>query len=324
MADNIHDWHHYGDWPPDSDYCFFYAEADGVLHRLLALLGNPASPSDVNPFGSSGGIPNWKILAAYYDLDDELGEEDEINYEDGWDGCGPPNPFNLISSFFGTNPGYYRVDPKRLIIQPGFYAGVEFQANWGKLGITETNRITNDISNQFSESGKRDGFGLRFGYRFAPWNSGLFIDPVLQLAIYDQTIRKVFPSTSYLGLATLWSMSAIINLGYNVQPNVSIYALGGVALRTAKYEINFGGQATSDTKTAPGLVIGAGVEYKPYFLLQSKLPMTVFAEYQHIEYQDVKLDAPEASPFFDYKFKSRDDVFKVGLNIQLSGIGEKF
>ncbi len=40
--------------------------------------------------------------------------------------------------------------------------------NWGKLGITETDRFSGFTTNQFDRSGKRDDFGVQFGWKGNP------------------------------------------------------------------------------------------------------------------------------------------------------------
>ena len=300
LADVIHGWHENDDWPPDDEYCRKYKDGDKLYNQLRQVLGNPSSLSSIDPKGISAGLPNSIIIDAARKLGDELDEEDGINDEWGHDPCWPP--FLLERRLYSLSNF------------SGFYVGAEFMGNWGKLGITEMDRFNNAVTNQFDRSGKRDGFGFQFGYKFAPWNNGVTVNPFVSTDFFDQTIRQSFPNTTYLGTATNWALTTGVKIGYDVRPDVNIYSLGGATFLNQKAEINFGGPITSETKTVPGLALGIGAEYKPSFLQGYGVPVSVYAQYQHTWYKDVHLDNPTASPGFNYAFQRSDNIVKLGVN----------
>lgn len=294
LRDVIHDWHHDGHWPPNEEYCKKYKDAEGILGQLQSMLLN----------GPTGGLSPQTVSDAYKDLNSELAEEDDINDEEFGRGYNPCNPPPEIIPIRGDSVA-------------GFYVGTEFMANWGKLGITETDRFSGATTNQFDRSGKRDGFGFQFGWKGNPWNNPWTVSPFAAFDFYDQTIRQTFPNTSYLGTATNWSIQTGVKIGYDLRPDLNVYGLGAATFLNQKTEINFGGVSSSETKTVPGLTLGAGFEYRPMFLQGFGVPLTMYAQYQHTEYQAVHLDAPAASPSFNYKFQLRDDVIKLGVNAYL-------
>lgn len=108
-----------------------------------------------------------------------------------------------------------------------------------------------------------------------------------------------------------------MKIGYDLRPDLNVYGLGAAKFLNEKAEIKFGSVDSSETKTVPGFSLGAELEYKPMFLQGFGVPLTLYAQYQHTEYQAVHLDAPTASPFFNYKFLLRDDAVKLGANAYL-------
>ena len=300
--------------PPDRTYCLQYYRAEDLLKQLWTLLGRPGTIKDVDLNGTTGGVPNRVILAAGAALEDELAEEDEINYEDDWD-CPPRWMLNLPQlSLIGGQPlvggRYAPMNP-----YAGFYVGGEFIANWGFGAIGESFTLTGQMTNNFQRYGKRDGFGFTGGYNFpVPGSNGLLIGAYVAFDFFDQVLNQEFAASGYyLGTTTNWLLTAGMKAGFVSNLGFYLYTIAAASFVNEKVEINFN-TVTSETKTVPGVTVGVGVEVQPEPFRRAGLPLTVSLQYQHTWYETVHVDMPEASPLFNYEFKREDNVIKVGVN----------
>jgi hypothetical protein len=281
-ADIIHDWHDTGAGFPETaaDYCRRYKDFDGILDQLRNLLGNPASPSDVDPNGTSGGVSNKTILDTYFDLNSELAEEDDINDDWGFS-CDPPKLF--YRGLTASNSG-------------GFFLGLQLSGDTRSLTIAEYLALTGAQTNNFDKSGTGIGLGFKFGYTFKM--SDYRVSPFISVDIPgQQTLAQTFAGGTYINSKVNWTSTLGANFGVMVVPSTQLYGILVLSLMNQKTEINFGGPISSDTKTVPGLTVGGGIDYRFY-----KSPFAVYTELQYTMWQKQWMNSPAASPAFNYAF----------------------
>ncbi len=195
----------------------------------------------------------------------------------------------------------------------GPYIGGELAKNWGRVRSTETFAATGVRTNEFTNTGDPLGFGLVAGYDFAPWGNAVRVGPFASFDILHETVRQNFAGGQFLGTRTNWFATLGARVGYLATNNFQVYALTGVTFVNHDLKVNFATAASSNA-TTPGFTLGAGFEYRPDFAIGGN-PVTLFAHYQHTWYARASFNTPASSPAFNYAFRRRDDMVKVGFKV---------
>jgi hypothetical protein len=199
-----------------------------------------------------------------------------------------------------------------------FYFLIQTLKNSGQLDLAE--RLAETGKQTFGATDRVDplGFGIGFGYNFAPWNNNVMLGAFGTFDVLNQTINHDFAGGSFIGTRSRWIGTAGLKFGVTAARNWFFYGLGGVGLLNQDVTVNFGAPfVTSKNTTVPGVTAGLGVEVRPRFLQRFGRPISLFAQYQHTWWADAHLDQPFASPLFNYG--RQDDTVKFGLNIYFGG-----
>jgi hypothetical protein len=183
--------------------------------------------------------------------------------------------------------------------------------------ITERDKISGLITNQFFDSNDPLGFGLAAGYNFAPWNNNIVVGPFASIDWYKLSVNHTFSGGTFLGTTSHWVATAGVKAGVVTAQHLYIYGLAGAAWLNQDLNVNFATAASQNT-TAPGFTLGLGGEYHPTSWSLFGKPVSVFAQYQHTWWSTANFNTPTSSPGFNYAFKREDDTIKLGLNIYLS------
>lgn len=198
----------------------------------------------------------------------------------------------------------------------GFYVGLEIAKNSGRVKTREFLASNGELTNEFTDTGDPLGVGVAVGYYFRPFGS-VVVGPFASFDFLRQTINHTFAGGTFLGTTTHWIATAGGRLGVNAA-GMLVYGLAGASFLNHDLNINFGGPVTSQNTTTPGFTAGIGGEFQLSALQRSLgVPVSVFVQYQHTWWQEAHLDAPAASPRFNYAFSREDDTVKLGLNFYL-------
>jgi hypothetical protein len=202
---------------------------------------------------------------------------------------------------------------------PGLYVSLQTQENFGLVKTREFLRSTGARTFESEDRGDPLGAGVVVGYNFRPWSNNVLIGPFASFDFLKQTINHNFGGGSFFGTTTHWIATAGVKAGIVTAPGLMVYGLGGVAVLNEDLNINFGGPVTSQNTTIPGATVGVGGEFQPRVLQQFGRPVALFVQYQHTWWQTAQLNAPVASPLFNYTFRREDDTFKAGVTIYFGG-----
>lgn len=203
----------------------------------------------------------------------------------------------------------------------GFYAGGQIALNAGDQEITERLVEGGDITNRLVDRDDDVFGGVVAGYNFAPFNNRIVVGPFISFDWGDQTIQHDFAGGTFIGSETDWIATAGLKAGVVVAPGTFLYGLVGGSLLEEELNIDFGGPVTSRNETVSGVTVGGGGEWRPSGLRAFGRPVSIFAQYQHTWWEDVALNQPAASPFFNYDFEREDDSVRAGVNIYLQRYG---
>jgi hypothetical protein len=199
----------------------------------------------------------------------------------------------------------------------GFYAGGQLASIAGDQKIVERLALGGDVTNSLTDSSSDLGGGVVVGYNFTPWNNRIIVGPFVSFDWLDQEINHEFAGGTFIGSTAHWIGTAGVKAGLAVAPGAFLYGLVGGSLLEEELNIDFGGPVTSRNETVSGVTVGAGGEWRPSGMQVLGHPVSVFAQYQHTWWEDVALNRPAASPFFNYDFEREDVSVRAGINIHL-------
>ncbi len=219
--------------------------------------------------------------------------------------CPPPKIDSVKAAFHSP---FYEI--------PCFYIGGEIIKNWGDVRTTETWNSTDQVTNQFDDSGDPFGAGIIAGYNFLQRNN-IIAGSLVSFDFMNQTINRNFGSSTYIGTTTHWIFNADMKGGFVTSPNIFIYGIAGIALLNQDLNINFGGPITSNNTTVFGFAFGIGGEYQPAFLQNFGRDISLSLQVQHTWWLNSNLNNPAASPGFNYTFYREDNTIKLGVNVYL-------
>jgi hypothetical protein len=196
----------------------------------------------------------------------------------------------------------------------GFYITPYATGNFNTLGQTERFKMTNVITNDFSDSSSAMGGGFVAGYLFAPWNNNFLVGLFGSVDFLNQNTNRTFPGGFFLGQNTNVIGTVGPQLGVAVTPEVLFFGEVGPAFVKLDQKLNFSGPVTSVSQTVTGVNIGVGVAVQPANWQVGGIPIAITVGYNHIFLPATTFDNP-GSPLFLYSNQSDINQFKVGVRL---------
>ena len=206
----------------------------------------------------------------------------------------------------------------------GPFIGLQLAGVWSGVRTSENLASTGMRTNLFNDSGSTVGGGINAGFNWQLPNSPFVVGGVLTLNGMNDTVTHNFLGGSSIGSTVNFTAAAEARAGYLATPNVLIYGQTGIAVAHQNVQLNFGGATSSRSQLTPGYALGAGVEWQPP--ISPLFPttaspaggwtMSVFAQYDHIWWDKATLNAPSASPFYNYGWSRQSDMFTVGVRLR--------
>jgi hypothetical protein len=210
----------------------------------------------------------------------------------------------------------------------GFWFGFQFlevsqKLNWmrsqgnGNFNQNQFNPLQNDgLPNSGSVTQDPLGVGVTVGYAFTPW-SNVRVSPFLSVDYLNMSVAQTFPSGSLVGTTSNFAATAGVKAGPQLPIGLWLYGIAGASALNEKLNVVIGPVSSSMSTTVPGATVGFGGAITPSFLQGFRMPVSVFAEYQHTWWQEASFPTPAASPPFNYNFRRQDDVVKFGFMLSL-------
>jgi outer membrane immunogenic protein len=195
----------------------------------------------------------------------------------------------------------------------GFYIGANGSGNSHMLGQTERFKMTNAITNDFSDSSSAIGGGFEAGYLFPLWNNSFLVGLFGSVDFPNQSTNHTFGG-GFLGQDTNVIGTIGPQIAFAVTPGVLFYGQAGVAVADVDQKLNFSGPVTSVNKTVTGASLGVGFAFQPTNLQVAGIPVSITAQYNRIFLPRTTFDNP-GSPLFLYSNQSDIDQFKIGVRI---------
>jgi opacity protein-like surface antigen len=200
----------------------------------------------------------------------------------------------------------------------GFYIGGFVAGNFNTLGQTETFKMTDDVTNRFSDKSNAVGGGFNAGFLFSPWNSNILVGPSASVDFLNQDTNHTFPGNFFLGQTINIIGTVNGQIGVAATPGLFVYGELGLAFANLDHKLNFSGPVTSVNQTVPGVNLGIGAAFQPHWEFAGH-PVALFAQYNHVILQNATFDNP-GSLGFTYRNQNDFDVFKIGLRLHISNV----
>ena len=199
----------------------------------------------------------------------------------------------------------------------GFYIGANGSGNFNTLGQTERFKMTNAVTNDFSDSSSAIGGGFEAGYLFPLWNKSVLVGLFGSVDFPNQSTNRTFANGFFLGQNT--NVIGIVGpqVAFAVTPEVLFYGQAGVAVADVDHKLNFSGPVTLVNKTVTGASLGLGVAFRPTNWQIAGIPVAITAQYNHIFLPRTTFDNP-GSPLFLYSNQSDIDQFKIGVRVEFN------
>jgi opacity protein-like surface antigen len=195
----------------------------------------------------------------------------------------------------------------------GFYLGGNVGGNFNWLGQTETFKMTNAITNQFSDSSSAVGGGFNAGLLFSPWNNNILVGPSASIDFLRQdTIHTFPPGPFFLGQTTNVIGTVNGQIGVVATPGLFLYAELGLAVVNVDHKLNFSGPVTSVNQNVTGANVGVGFVFQPANWQVAGIPVAVTGQYNHVFLPGTTFDNP-GSPLFLYHNQNDIDRITIGL-----------
>ena len=196
------------------------------------------------------------------------------------------------------------------------YTGGFALKDWTHEHIEERLGADGHLTNQFDVVKDPAGGGVDFGVYF-PWTSTVRVGPYASIGFLNLPAYHNFSNGNYLGTTTHWMAQIGGKAGVMITPSWFVYGLTALSLINEEVKIYLGGPVTSQNKTVPGVALGGGLEYTDTTWRLFGLQLGVYGEYNHTWSDTARVNAPAASPTFNYKFRREDDTIKVGVHVYL-------
>ncbi|MDE2379262.1 hypothetical protein [Bradyrhizobium sp.] len=224
-----------------------------------------------------------------------------------------------------------RIEPAKLysvgtLVRPptasfaGWFISGNVSGNFSALDQTEIFKMTNVVTNRFSDSSQTVGFGFNAGYLFAPWNNGILVGASASVDVLNQDTSHTFPGGFFLGQTAGVIGSVNAQLGFVGTPHFLIYGEAGPAFVRLDQKLNFSGPVTSVDTWATGVNVGIGAAYEPPDWQFAGHRLAIFSQVNRIFLPSVTFDNP-GSPGFIYRNQNDIVQLKFGLRLEL-GDGE--
>jgi opacity protein-like surface antigen len=184
------------------------------------------------------------------------------------------------------------------------------------LGQTERFRMTDAVTNQFSDSSNAVGGGLSAGYLF-PLGNNIFVGPAVSVDFLNQNTNHDFAGGFFLGqtINTITTVSG--QVAFAPLPGLLFYGEAGAAFANVTQKLNFTGLVTTSDQTVTGLNVGIGAAFQPFNWQIAGIPVVVFGQYNHIFLPDTQFINP-GSPAFTYNNQTDIDKVEAGIRLQFN------
>jgi opacity protein-like surface antigen len=199
----------------------------------------------------------------------------------------------------------------------GFYVGANIAGISNTLGQTETFKMTNVVTNNFSDSSSGIGGGFEFGYLFALLNTNIVVGPFASVEFINQSTNHTFPGGFFLGQTTNTIGTVGGQLGVIAAPGVMLYGEFGAAFANLDQKLNFSGPVTSASQTVTGANIGLGVAIQPTSWRVGGMPVAFTAQFNHIFLPGATFDNA-GSPGYGYHNDTSINQGLVGLRFNFA------
>lgn len=322
----------------ESEFDRFYARAESLAEAMATAGQLPDAHAHFSGWNVSmqsynqteGSAPDqWTPYGQMGDAMDDIWQ-----LLDDLDECPPPGGYlHLFSGLSDranvilANPGKYQIPgPKGIAlveaVRPyyrwdGFYVGAQVVGQTSSVNTIEYLHLTSFESNFINNTNGSPGGGVNLGYNWRPFQHGV-VGVQVQLNGMHDSEMQFFSGGESIGSSIDFTGSLFLNGGYLVTPRLQVYGQIGATFADQDLHIKFSGPTTDVTKLTPGITAGFGVEY---MLPRHSLPSfggaqsSLFLSYDHTWYASESLDAPAASPSFDYKFERKSDMFALGIRL---------
>lgn len=195
----------------------------------------------------------------------------------------------------------------------GFYLGGNVAGNFNTLGQTETFKMTNVVTNQFSDSSRAVSGGFGAGFLISPWNNNILVGSSASIDFLRQdTIHTFPPSPFFLGQTTNVIGTLNGQIGVVARPGLFLYGEFGLAVVNVDQKLNFSGPVTSVNQNVTGANVGVGFAFQPANWQVAGIPVAVTGQYNHVFLPGATFDNP-GSPFFLYRNQNDIDRITIGL-----------
>lgn len=193
----------------------------------------------------------------------------------------------------------------------GAFVGISVTGSWSDVDTFEFLHATDILTNDLHDSGDGYGVGINGGYNWQPWDNSVVVGAVFNVDLAHDSVRHDFGGGDYIGSVRRFTGTAQGRIGTLVSPDLLLYGQTGFSIADQRLQIEFGGPETDESRTTWGYALGGGAELMLHCEQFSR--MSLFVDYDHIWWNNASLFAPAASPFFDYQWKRRSDIVRLGV-----------
>jgi hypothetical protein len=192
----------------------------------------------------------------------------------------------------------------------GPFVGAELLGSLDSVDTVETTAATGAAFHKFTSSGGGIGGGVDLGYNWQPPDSRFVVGVLASFDGLSNGAGGVFHTNDdYAGLIEA-------RAGYLLNPVLLWYGETGLALGQENARANLGGPTTSLSRTATGYAIGGGFEWAlPAHTLPIAAGTSLFADYQHIWWDNGTMTMPAAAPNLDFRWQRESNIVRLGVRL---------
>jgi opacity protein-like surface antigen len=195
----------------------------------------------------------------------------------------------------------------------GWYVAVDGSGNFNTLGQEERFKMTNAVTNSFSDSSQAIGFGFSGGYLFQTGIPNIVVGASAYLDILNEVVNRNFANGFFIGQTTGVIGGVNAQLGVVAAPHLLFYGEAGPAFATLDQNLNFSGPVTSVSRTGIGVNLGLGAAFQPDWQVAGH-PVAFSTQINRIILPDTTFDNA-GSPGFIYR--NHTDITEVKLGVRI-------
>jgi opacity protein-like surface antigen len=204
-------------------------------------------------------------------------------------------------------------------IPSGMFGGGQLALSCSNVRTREYIAATGALTNEFFDHCTGVGGGINGGYNWL-LQSGMLLGIVVDANLPNDEVKHRFGGGTFIGSTVNFSASAQVRAGWNAAPDLLLYGQTGISLSNQRLQINFGGPVTDASQLRSGFTAGFGAEWmlagNP---IRWGTASSLFVDYTHTWWETASLNAPAASPLFNYTWQRESDVVKAGMRIYFGG-----